>query len=138
MAFERSGIEIDAIRREAVLPVDREQAWTALCDAEGLAGWLADEVELEVREGASGTLRWRSGETRTAIVEEVQELRRLSLRWRDGEQDESLVELILDDVPGGTRIVVVEVPIVALRVAAISLEQGSSAGAGPRMLAALA
>ena len=55
-----------AIRRETLLPVVREVAWRALRDAQGLESWLADEVLLDVREGAEGRLRWRSGEERLA------------------------------------------------------------------------
>jgi uncharacterized protein YndB with AHSA1/START domain len=131
-------IEEQVVRRETILPVDREIAWEALCDADELAAWLADEVELEIRPGAQGTLRWESGEERRAMVEEVDPCRRLVLRWWEHGGQESLVELTLDDVPEGTRLVVIEVPVAALRVAAVGLEAGSSAARGPRMAAAVA
>ena len=130
-------MEIDeqVVRRETVLPVDRETAWAALCDADELATWLADEVDLEIRPGAEGVVRWDSGEERQATVEEVEERRRLVLRWWEPGGQESIVELTLDDVPeGGTRLVVIEVPVVALRVAAMGLEISRQASPGPQMV----
>jgi uncharacterized protein YndB with AHSA1/START domain len=125
-----------AVRRETTLPVDRDTAWAALCDADELATWLADEVELEIREGAEGTLRWHTGEERRAVIEEVQERRRIALRWSEPGGEPSIVELTLDDVPGGTRLVVVELPVVSLDLVGELLETGPGAPGGPQMLAA--
>ena len=125
-----------AVRREATLPVDRDTAWAALCDADALATWLADEVELEIREGAEGTLRWRTGEERKAVIEEVQERRRIALRWCEPGGEPSIVELTLDDVPGGTRLVVIELPVVSLEVVGALLQTDPGATRGPQMLAA--
>ena len=72
------------VRREMVLPVDRDTAWENLGDAEGLAGWLADEVELEVRKGAEGIARWTDGAAVAAselcVICPVISARALSLR----------------------------------------------------------
>lgn len=134
-------MEIDrqAVRREILLPVDRMTAWDALRDAEGLETWLADEARLEIRRGAQGTLVLRDGERRLVTVEEVEEGRRLTLSWREPDGEPSLVEITLDDVPEGTRLVVVEMPILALRAIASTLEAGCRSGArGPQMLASVA
>ena len=40
------------VRREIVLPVERERAWELLTEPAELEGWLADEVEFEPEEGA--------------------------------------------------------------------------------------
>ena len=69
------------VRREVVLPADREAAWACLRDAAGLAGWLANEVDLEVREGAEGWVGWSDGTERHVVVDEVQAGRRLALCW---------------------------------------------------------
>ncbi|HEY1690321.1 MAG TPA: SRPBCC domain-containing protein [Solirubrobacteraceae bacterium] len=139
MDFEQAEDEQQqAVRREAILPVDRDRAWAALCDADGLASWLADEVDLDVREGAEGTVRWRSGEERAVVVEEVMERRLIALRWHEAGGEESLVELTLDDVAEGTRLVVVELPLVALRAVAGTFVQSASNGqvpTHPQMLA---
>jgi uncharacterized protein YndB with AHSA1/START domain len=123
------------VRREAILPVDRETAWAALCEPSELEAWLADEVEIEIREGAQGTFRWHDGEEREAVVEEVQELRRIVLRWCAPGGEPSIVELTLDDVGEGTRLVVVELPVVALDAVAELLVAGRRVVEGPQMLA---
>lgn len=127
-----------AIRRETLLPVVREVAWRALRDAQGLEGWLADEVSLDVREGAEGRLRWRSGEERLARVEEVSELERVVLRWRQPGGEASLVELTLYDAPQGTRLVVVELPVPTLSAIAAGFELDGGQARGPQMIAAVA
>src|SRR5437588_10606080 len=117
-------IDDDVVRREVILPVDRETAWEALSDPAELASWLAEEVELEIRPGAEGWLRSETGERCPALVEEVVEQRRIVLRWSQGDGPETIVELTLDDVPEGTRRVVVEVPIATLEAVGALLEQG--------------
>ena len=133
------------VRREVILPVDRETAWAALADPAELATWLAEEVELEIEAGAQGWLRWEDGERHPAMVEEVVEHRRIVLRWSEEHGPETIVELVLDDVPEGTRLVVLEVPVVQLEAVGALLDQGprvlgdSHFGArGPQMVAALA
>lgn len=131
-------IEEQVVRREMILPVDRDTAWAALRDAQGLEAWLADEVELEVRAGAQGTVRWRTGEERLVVVEEVEERRLIALSWCEPGGESSIVELTLDDVPGGTRLVVVELPIVTLRAFAFAVDGQSDAAPGSQMVAAFA
>jgi uncharacterized protein YndB with AHSA1/START domain len=131
-------IEEQVIRREMILPVDRDTAWSMLRDAEGLQAWLADEVELEVRAGAQGTVRWRTGEERLVEVEEVQERRRIALSWCEPGGEPSIVELTLDDVPGGTRLVVVELPILTLRAFTFAVDGQAQAARRPEMVAAFA
>jgi uncharacterized protein YndB with AHSA1/START domain len=104
-----------AVHRAVVLPVDRERAWDAITDAEQLACWLADEVELDPRAGGAAVFRWADGEQRDAVVEDVVDEQRISWSWQDGRGEESLVELTLDEVEGGTRVSVVEVQCSALR-----------------------
>lgn len=130
------------VRRERILPVTREAAWAMVGDPAGLAEWLADEVDLELRVGAAGTLRWDTGEERRATVEELSERRRLVLRWWESGEPASIVELTLDDVAEGTRLVVVEVPEQVLRAVGVELVSatldalgGEAGGSSPRMVA---
>jgi uncharacterized protein YndB with AHSA1/START domain len=104
-----------SVRREIVFPEPREDVWRALTESEHLEEWFANEVELDVRPGGSGTFRWGDGTVREATVEEVDPERRLGFRWRDadGEEQETLVELTLEDDPDGTRLVVTETPAVS-------------------------
>ena len=101
---------LSTVRREIVLPVERDRAWELLTEPAELREWLADEVELEPEEGAPlRAVWWDSGAEREGVVEEVEERRRLRFRWDDGETGvPSRVEWTLDDAPGGTRVVVEE------------------------------
>src|SRR5437764_6479656 len=113
-----------AVRREVILPVDRDTAWAALADPAELATWLANEVELEIEAGARGWLRWEEGERHPAMVEEVVEHRRIVLRWSEENGPETLVEMVLDDVDEGTRLVVLELPVAQLEAVGALLERG--------------
>jgi uncharacterized protein YndB with AHSA1/START domain len=124
-----------AVRREVILPVAREVAWRALSDADGLSGWLADEVELDIREGASGTMRWHGGEQRRVSVEEVKEHRRLALHWCEPGGEPSLVELTLEDAAAGTRLTVIEVPLLTLRAVTAAVSEYEAPATGPQMRA---
>jgi uncharacterized protein YndB with AHSA1/START domain len=116
-----------AVRRAITLPVPRERAWRAV--TEELDSWLADDVDIDPREGGSVTVRWNDGSSRTGVVEEVAEERRLSFRWGDGESEESLVELTLDDVEEGTRVTVLEAPVEALADGTATLATSDAWGA---------
>ena len=114
-----------SVRREVVLPVDPERAWELITDPDELEGWLADEVELEPEEGGEVYVRFEDGEERWGTVEEVEPERRLAFVWGD-----SRVEWVLQPVPEGTRLVVVEqslAPVVGSFMAAPRV--------GPRMAA---
>jgi uncharacterized protein YndB with AHSA1/START domain len=108
---------VSPVRREIVLPVERERAWALLTEPTELREWLADEVELEPEEGAPLRVSWASGDAREGVVEEVEQHRRIRFRWDDGATGvPSRVEWTLDDAPGGTRVVVVERPLVPLEL----------------------
>ena len=101
--------------------------------------FLGNEIDFEIEEGAQGWLRSEDGEWIHASVEEVSERRRLVLRWSERGGPETLVELTLDDVPGGTRLVVLELPLAQLEAVGVSLEQAlPRISSGPRMLAMVA
>jgi uncharacterized protein YndB with AHSA1/START domain len=131
-------IEDAVVRREIVLAADREAAWQALTDPEELATWLADEVEVQIEPGAEGWIRWGESEPFPVTVEEVVQERRVVLRWAEADGPETVVELVLDDVPEGTRLVVIEVPVKELEAVGRWLEQGPGVLRGPQMVAALA
>jgi uncharacterized protein YndB with AHSA1/START domain len=92
------------IRKEIVLPADRDEVWDALTDAARLEDWFANDVELDLRPGGGASFRWANGEERHAVVTEVEPERRLAFDW----EDEGTVEFTLDDDAYGTRLVVVE------------------------------
>ena len=127
--------EIGAVRRETVLDAPRDAVWALVADPEGLATWLADDVHLDaVEPGASGIVI-ENGEQRHVTIEEVEDGRRVALSWCTPGGDPSLVELTLDDdaQDGRTRMVIVELPLVALRVAAAQSIGALGAARGPQM-----
>jgi len=108
---------VTSVRREIVLPVERERAWALLTEPRELEEWLADEVELEPAPGAPVRAAWNGGETREGVVEEVEAKRRISFRWNDGTSGvPSRVRWTLEDAPGGTRVLVEEYPLVPLEL----------------------
>ena len=146
-----------AVHRAIVLPISREQAWEAVTDPAQLACWLADEVELEAREGGAARFAWADGTIRVGVVDELSERRRIAFRWR-GEQEggegagdrvaaagvddgprgeESLVELTLDDVEGGTRVTVFEVRTRVLAGGDVPLQPAGAPSAWTQRMAAL-
>ena len=94
------------IRREIVLPAERDEVWDALTDADRLEDWFANDVELDLRPGGGASFRWANGEERHAVVTEVEPERRLAFDW----EDEGTVEFRLADDADGTRLVVVASP----------------------------
>src|SRR4051794_10833159 len=92
------------VTRETFFETSSEELWAALTDPERLEDWFATEAELELVEGGRATFRWGNGESREAIVEEVDEERRLALMWEDG----GAVVLELEPVEDGTLLRVTE------------------------------
>jgi len=110
------------VHKEIVLPVGRERAWALLTEPAELREWLADEVELEPEPGAPLRMAWADGEVREGLVEEVEEERRLRFRWGDDATGvPSRVEWTIDDAPGGTRVTVVERPLVPLELRGVAI-----------------
>jgi uncharacterized protein YndB with AHSA1/START domain len=92
------------IRKEIILPADRDEVWAALTEPDELVGWFANAVELDLRPGGEATFRWRNGVSRRATVTEVEPGERLSFEW----DDEGEVEFTLADDEDGTRLTVTE------------------------------
>lgn len=69
------------------------------------------------------------------MVEEVEQGRRLVLRWWVQDGDPSLVELTLDDVAGGTRLIVTEIPLAVLDLVGIELSRWLPSTRGPQLVA---
>lgn len=97
--------------KEALLPVHADEAWNAVTEPEALEAWLADAVELDLREGGSATFVLRDGEQRQAIVEEVAEGERWSFwRWT-GDAPGSRVTIELVPAVAGTFVRITESPV---------------------------
>jgi uncharacterized protein YndB with AHSA1/START domain len=113
-----------AIRREVVFEAPPEEVWQALTRPERLREWFANDVQLDVRPGGTGVFRWDDGSLRQAVVEDVEEERRLAFRWSDEDGAESRVELVLDDSPEGTgtRLTVTETATAGIEANALAGE----------------
>lgn len=85
---------MSCVEREIEVAAGPEEVWELLATEEGLARWLADEVELDAEPGGRAVFRYADGEERRGVVEAVEDGVRLALRWRRaGEASESRVEL---------------------------------------------
>ncbi len=96
------------VRRETLLGATRQEVWAALTEAERLADWFANDVELDVEPGGRGVFRWWNGEERHAVVREVVDGERLAFDWVDERGIASTVELELAETTEGTRLTVTE------------------------------
>lgn len=103
--------EPPSIEREIELDASVEEVWAAMCEPDT---WLADEGSLDIEVGGTGRLV-DDGIVRQAVVETVEEGRRLVYRWwNDGDGGSaSRVELTLVPSDGPTRLVVRETLVVA-------------------------
>jgi uncharacterized protein YndB with AHSA1/START domain len=118
------------VRRETKLPADRERAWEALTDPEGLEAWFAEDAELDPRPGGEVRFTMPGGEERDGFVEEAADGERLVFWWgpSEGDRELSRVEMELEDAEDGTLLRIVETrhPIT---VETVTARTGSGGGA---------
>jgi len=123
----------DRIERELSLPASPEEVWEAITGD----GWLADEVDIELRVG--GDARFSSGDTvKTGWVEDVAAPERLAFWWASDGEPATRVELRLDCTDDAyTRLRVVETrPLDALDLVGTPLDGIGGRSYGPALLAA--
>jgi uncharacterized protein YndB with AHSA1/START domain len=96
-----------SVTRSIELPVSAEEAWTSLRDADGLAGWLGDAVDLpDVAPGAAGRIV-EGDAVRRLVVTEVLEGRSIGFVWWDeaAPEDASVVTIAVEPGDGETSTV---------------------------------
>ncbi len=122
----------DRIERELVVDASPEEVWDAIVGD----GWLADEVELDLRVG--GDAIFRSGEqTKTGWVEDVLAPERLAFWWAVDGQPATRVELRVLTEQDATRVRVVESrPLDVLDLVGTQLPDASGWTFGPALVAA--
>jgi uncharacterized protein YndB with AHSA1/START domain len=96
--------------KEVLLPVGPDEAWDAVTEPGALREWLADEVDLDLREGGEATFVLPGGEERRAVVEEVEPGERWSFWWWTADAPGSRVTVELAPAVGGTTVRVTESP----------------------------
>jgi Activator of Hsp90 ATPase homolog 1-like protein len=69
-----------------------------------LEQWFANNVELDPRPGGAGVFRWDDGQERRATVIVADPGERLVIDW----DEEGEVEFVVEEVDGGTRLLVRE------------------------------
>jgi uncharacterized protein YndB with AHSA1/START domain len=131
----------DRIERELELPASPSEVWLALTDPAWLAGWLADEVTLELVPG--GEARFRIGDqVRSGWVEEIAPPDdgggRLAFWWAHDDEPATRVELALTPTnDGATRLRVVESrPLEILDLVGVPLPGVGGSRYGPALVAA--
>jgi uncharacterized protein YndB with AHSA1/START domain len=109
----------DRIERDIVIDAPVEVVWSVLTEPEHMKAWFADAVELDARQGGSGTFTWiPSGAARQVTValriERIDRPRFVSFRWNfpPGEEptdrNAPLVEFTLTPEGVQTRLHLVE------------------------------
>ena len=122
----------DQVQRELLLPAAPEDVWEAVIRD----GWLAEEVELDLRPGGDAYFR-SSGELRTGWVEEAIAPARLAFWWALDGEPASRVELTLTGDGDHTRLRVVETrPLELLDLVGVPLPGLGGPTFGPALVAA--
>ncbi len=109
----------DAIEREILIEAPAEAVWPVLTEPDQIRLWFAEEVELEPRAGANGSLGFRDTERDDTMtfylqVQAVEPPRHFAFRWTHPQGSEPtpansmLVEFTLTPEGDCTRLRVVE------------------------------
>ncbi|MEJ7762158.1 MAG: SRPBCC domain-containing protein [Thermomicrobiales bacterium] len=115
--IQTNGVAVpDQIEIERTFPVPPERVWTALTDPGELARWFGTAAEVDLRPG--GALRFVFGTSWdvSGVIEVIEPPRRLVYAWEadadvasgPGTPPMTRVEFVLDPIPDGTRLRVVE------------------------------
>jgi uncharacterized protein YndB with AHSA1/START domain len=133
--YHDTAMAIERIDRDLLIPAHPEDVWTVITGD----GWLAEEVQLELRPG--GEARFSDPESvRTGWVEEVSPPEfggagRLVFWWGPDGEPATRVELTVEPEGALTRLRVVESrPLEVLDLVGLPLPEQSQ-GHGPAMLA---
>jgi hypothetical protein len=122
----------DRIERDVWLPASADDVWDAVLED----GWLADEVELELRPG--GEASFRTDDTlRTGWVEEASAPSRLAFWWAEDGEPATRVELTIQEHEDEVRLRIVETrPLDVLDLVGTPLPRSGGRTYGPALVAA--
>ena len=109
------------VEKRVVYPVGREEVWAAITRPEELSRWFGMEVvSLDLRPAGRIVFEDGGGTSRRALVEEVEPPCRFVFRWLPtpaggpARDPGSRVDFLLEEVPEGTALTVVETPSLAV------------------------
>ena len=120
--------EAPTVTREVDLPADVADVWEALTSPPLIGAWFGATVEWALEPGAP--MRVGRGDDgaapRQGVIDEVEPAHRLRYRWwpSDGAGATTAVTYELEPRPGGTRLVITELPVPATARAALSAGGG--------------
>jgi uncharacterized protein YndB with AHSA1/START domain len=123
----------ERVERELEIPATAEEVWDAVTGE----GWLADEVQLDLRPGGDASFWSAKDGVKTGWVEDVVEPERLAFWWASDGEPATRVELTL--VPDGelTLLRVVETrPLDLLDLIGMPLPGVGGKTFGPALVAA--
>jgi len=122
----------DRIERDVWLPASADDVWDAVLED----GWLADEVELELRPGGEATFR-TDDTLRTGWVEEASAPSRLAFWWAEDGEPATRVELTIQEHEDEVRLRIVETrPLDVLDLVGTPLPRSGGRTYGPALVAA--
>ena len=123
----------DRIERIVSLPAPPEPVWEMVT----ADGWLADQVELDLRPGGDAHFRSQHP-SKTGWIEEAMAPSRLAFWWALDDEPATRVELTLErEDDGGTQLRVVESrPLDVLDLVGTPLGRTGGASFGPALVAA--
>ncbi len=122
----------DKVERELLVEAPPEQVWEAMTGD----GWLADEVELDLRPGGDAQFRSQH-QTKVGWIEDVSAPERLTFWWSADGEPATRVELTLTREDGLTRLRVLETrPLDLLDLVGTPLPGIGGKSFGPALVAA--
>jgi uncharacterized protein YndB with AHSA1/START domain len=120
------------IEREILVEASPGEVWEAMTSA----GWLADEVCLDLRPGGEAIFR-SATETKFGWIEDVALHHRLAFWWAADDEPATRVELTLSLEGESTRVCVVETrPLDVLDLVGVPLPGSGGSSFGPALVAA--
>jgi uncharacterized protein YndB with AHSA1/START domain len=98
------------VKRELAIRAPRDRVWAALTQPDELVRWFPTKrAEIDARPGGDALFEWEESMDE-AVVDVVEPPSRLVFRWRPAGlvRPHTTVSFTLEEIPGGTRLTLVE------------------------------
>jgi uncharacterized protein YndB with AHSA1/START domain len=114
------------VTREVLVDASVGDVWRALTDSEELSAWFGGSVTIDPRVGGAASFV-EAGARRSAVVEEVEDGRRLAFRWWSDDDPDAVSSVVfaVEEVGGATRVVVTETAPVTAPAASCAVGEAS-------------